>query len=182
MATIIGRTVLSLGVALVTVIGVFAEEKGNDGPAQKNDKPLEALAVKVLARGAKVKISKGCANHFSLPSGPEDLEFVEIAVELEEGQAKATYEAKNPKPENHKYTQVKAVQIRRRGNSEKVDLFFVDSYRADKQATKGRGYTYLTSTHGRLEKAALVHSSVEAVKEENEKFAKEVTFWQEWLK
>jgi hypothetical protein len=139
-------------VIVLTLVGIFLVAVLRYRPPQ--DEAMVSLAEFVLERGKIGLVPPEALKYFGVPS--DQWAFRELKAKSESGR-------------------LRAVQVRRHGDSGATDIFFLDFLPNDT-----RGYFYLTSTHGRLVKAAFFDTKPEAIPDAAERFATEKDFWQHW--
>jgi hypothetical protein len=120
----------------------------------QEQRAMESLAEFVLARGTPAPMPHQPLQYFGLPA--EDPDFYELRAVSQDGRTRGIF-------------------VRKRAYADRLDIFLVHLLPNDL-----RGYFYLTSTHGRLTKAAYFDDKPVAFDGATEQFEREVEFWKQW--
>ena len=172
----------SIAVALMLAsVPLALAQEGTKNAERKNDRPLEGLAQIALTTGYKGGIQRALAERLGLNPGPDNLRVTRIILAVEDGKVTAVYDASDFTDARERATALakhnvtKNLHVRRR-NDGRVDIILGANNRK-----KVESYVFLTSMHGKLEKAVLGRAgSVLEVKDAEKRFEQEKAFWLEW--
>lgn len=141
---------------IVLVIAVVVTQGGYLAWQALRPQPLIPLAAYVLAHGHEQRILPPLAEQLGIPLSPPVCQFMA---------------ARSPSG------QIRQVQIRQRPGTHYVDIIFSNIAPGETEA-----YYYLTSQYGKLHKNIYIKTEPQPVENGEERFLKELDFWQTWLR
>lgn len=149
------RSLVRSAIAIVLLMTVIFAAANMARRWRGTEQPaMRSLAEFVMETGKPAWIPARCLQYFGVPPG--ELGYRELKAVSQSGRTKA-------------------VQVRKRPESGIIDVFFLDLLPNDT-----RGNFFLTSTHGRLTKAAFFDIEPSQLKHADEEFDEQKRFWFLW--
>lgn len=149
------RSLPEAAIAIALLVAAGFAIVGIARRSRETDEPgMASLAAYVLEHGEPAWVPASCLEFFGVP--PNEIGFRQLKAVSQSGRTKA-------------------VQVRKRPDAAHVDVFFLDLRPNDT-----RGDFYLTSTHGRLTKAAYFDAKPEPIADADRRFNEQKEFWFLW--